>query len=148
MRLLTQTLLIVSSILFFSSCCTKMECTGADDLTQISFYGYANHELDTIHVFKFAKNSDFSSWVDSSTVIPQYTTTTDEYEKISFNETFDFNFDYKIELPSNQQIFTLTDFIIEVEKCNEGLLCSDEFQALKSYKVNGVKYSYSTLRID
>ena len=136
------------SILILNSCCTKKYCSGADDLDTIGFYGFNQQDLDTLVIKRYNKDSNFQNYLDSLFIEPEYFTSTTEYEIVHFTDKFTVDYDYKIEIISTKQSYTLTDFVVEKEKCNTGFMCSDYFNSLVSYKVNNNTQTYGFLRID
>lgn len=141
-------LLSLISILIVNSCCTKVHCIGADDLNDISFYGFNQQDLDTLVIKRYNKDSNFQNYLDSLFIEPEYFTSSTEYEMVHLTDKLIVDYDYKIEIISTRQTFTITDFIVEKEKCNTGFMCFDYYNSLGSYKVNGETQTYGFLRID
>lgn len=130
-------ILVVINLLTLSSCCTKKYCLGADDMDQIYFYNVVKENLDTVVVRKFAKNTDFSTLISSTTTTVTANVSNADFEIVILKEKLTVDFDYKVELPGNGQVFTISDFVVKKEQCNSGFMCNDYFNALESYKVNG-----------
>ena len=145
---LVSLMLLVVSLLAFSSCiCTKKYCLGADDMDQVYFYNNMIENLDTVVVKKFAKNTGFATMISSSTTITVNFSKTTNFEIVVLNEKLTTDFDYKVELPGNGQVYTVSDFVVKKERCNSGFMCNDYFNALESYKVNGKSASGAILAL-
>lgn len=145
---LLRGLVYLSSILIFTSCCTKKECVGSDDINSIRFYGFDEQDLEGVVIKRYAKGAGFQSVIDSVVIVVEYSMANTTYQEVNLTNDVPFEYDYRIEVTGINQSFTMTDFVIKEEECNDGLLCSDHFNVLDSYQVNGVIQNYGDLRIE
>jgi hypothetical protein len=129
--------LFIATLLAVSSCCTKKYCVGADDMNEIRFYNFAAADLDTVMVKRFAKSTGFVAELDSTTTLFYSYNSNNTMQIVQLTTALSVDFDYKVELASTGQTFTLSDFTVKQERCNTGFACNDHYTALVSYKVNG-----------
>lgn len=137
----------IATLLLPSACCTKMYCLGADDLNELDFYRFASTDIDTIIIKRYDRNVNLTLPIDSSTIITPSFYNESEYQVIYLIDRIDVNFNYKVIISSTGQTFTITDFVVKKEKCNTGFLCTDQYNSLESYTVNGVRQFLGQIRI-
>lgn len=135
--LLKSRLIIVLMAVVAGACCTKKYCIGSDDMSAIQFNNFLNSELDTITIQRFSKNSNFAAVMEETTVITSNFSQGSDFQQIQLPERLTIDYDYKVQLNSTGENFTISDFISQKEDCNTGFMCNDSYNALKSYLVNG-----------
>ena len=125
------------------SCCTKKKCSGIENLNEIHFYNFSEHEIDTVIIFSYQKNSSLP--VDSVSVSPKKL---DEFQSIIFTpKIIDFNLDYKITLEKSNKFFYITDFVLTKIECNKCAGSQDYYNNLGGYSINGQIKKESILKI-
>ena len=140
-------ILIIVSVVT-GSCCTNMYCIGADDMNYIQFNNFANSELDTITIQRFSKNSNFAAVLENITVITSNFSIGSNSQQIQLPVRLTVAYDYKVQLQSTGQNFTISDFATKKESCNTGFMCNDSYNALVSYSLNGKPRHIYQIEID
>jgi hypothetical protein len=120
-----------------SACCTKIQCVGADFITDISFFKFRPADLDSIAVSSFAKNTNFAIKIDSLITNAKQRYFGDTIYYAFMGKSLNLDADYRVIVLKTRQQFLIRDFDLRKEKCNTGFLCSDNYQVLVSYIVNG-----------
>jgi hypothetical protein len=131
------TILIALVTFGAGSCCTDKGCLGADNLDIIRFDHFEDDNLDTIVVMRFSKSTNFATTIDSTTVVNVNFSETTPFQQILLPVRLTTDYDYKVQLKSSGEVFTISDFTVKRESCNTGFMCNDSYNALESYKVNG-----------
>ncbi|HQE12479.1 MAG TPA: hypothetical protein PLQ78_07005 [Flavipsychrobacter sp.] len=147
MRNIALTFLMVGVLLGISSCCTKKRCIGADNIYEINFYNFSETNLDTITIISYAKNSNFSTIIDSS--VTQANKSGDYFSAYTIKK-INTALDYKIKLISTRQVYTLTDFEVKKVGCNSCFPYrpeSDFYNELNGYHLNKQRQTGSQIKI-
>jgi hypothetical protein len=147
MKNIIQTVLIVGLLLSINSCCTKKDCIGADDIYEIKFYNFQQAELDTLEIISYARNSNFTTIIDS---LVTHAYIEGDYFSAYANSKINTDLDYKIKSVSTGQVYKLTEFEIEKEGCNSCFPYrpeSDFYNRLNSYQVNGQRQTGGQIKI-
>jgi hypothetical protein len=139
-RSLSLYLLLIPAALL-SGCCTKKGCIGADNLDIIYFAGFENREeLTSIVIKEFEKESGFTLLLDSTAVTISDFNDLTEFQGILLPRKMSKDFDYRIELPEAGLAYDISDIASKRKTCdNGGFLCNDHYNALESYRVNGLE---------
>ena len=124
-----------------------MYCVGIDDMNEIWFYNFSQQDLDTIIIKRYNKNTNFQSVLDSLVTVTEDFSDRTDYQVIYLSDNLTIDYEYKVELVSTGQYFTISDFIVDKKKCNSGFLCFDYYNSLGSYKVNGETETCGILKI-
>lgn len=135
-KILLKAFIVVMAIAA-GSCCTKKYCIGADDMDYIQFNNFTNSELDTITIQRFSKNSNFATVLEDITVITSNFSEGSNFQHIQLPVRLTIDYDYKVQLNSTGDNFTISDFVSKKESCNTGFMCNDSYNSLESYLVNG-----------
>ena len=147
MNKILQYIFVFSLIIGLNSCCTKKDCGGVGDLYQIDFYNFTEGELDSLIIFRFKQNTNFTEKIDSSINIATWR---NNFYFLDLSEKFNFNFDYKIIDKKSGNIYKLNGFIMVKNECN---ICfpykpqSNTFYTLESYFVNGNLQNNNQIKI-
>lgn len=139
--------LLVLLTLLLSACCTKKECIGGDEIYEIAFYNFTGADLDTITIFRYHKNTGFQTVIDSFITSAE---PSGDYLSLYIYDRIHTSLDYKINIQSTGQVFTLTDFVMVKKVCNSTLIFETEcdyYTALESYRVNGKIHYESSIKI-
>lgn len=139
--------LIVIMAVAAGSCCTNKHCIGADDLESIQFNNFPTSELDTITIQRFSKNSNFTNAIEDIVVITSNFSDGSDLQRIQLPVRLTIDYDYKVQLNSTGDDFTISDFVSKKESCNTGFMCNDSYNSLESYSVNGNLVSTYQLEI-
>ena len=140
-------ILIILSVVT-GSCCTDMYCIGSDDMNYIQFNNFPNSELDTITIQRFSKNSNFATVMENTTVVTSNFSIGSNFQQIQLPVRLTVAYDYKVQLQSTGQSFTISDFATKKESCNTGFMCNDSYNALESYSLNGKSRHTYQIEID
>ncbi len=142
----TVFILFTIGILFgINSCCTKKDCVG--DIEQINFYNFDESELDTLFLYSYSKNTNFSLLIDSVEV--EGLVTSDHFVAY-LRHAIDTDLDYRIKLVSTGLVYTITGFEVEKKGCNTCFPYrpkSDLYKIVKSYYLNGEKQEGNKINI-
>lgn len=131
-------------ILAMSSCCTKKQCLGADDLYEIQLLNFAPSEVDSIAFETFSANSNFASKIDSSLTNARGRGFNDTDLIIFLPKKINTSHEYRVTILRTGQVYKLTNFATRKEECN----CpSDKYNVLVSYSVNGRRENSSSITI-
>lgn len=125
---------IVAVIIFLiatDSCCTKMYCVGVEDIN-IKLQGFSLQELEELTFVNTNQNDTLETFVDIQD---------EEGFFLRTNEQLNIENTYTIYFNSLSTSYNLSNFQTSKDKCNSGFMCRDFVYHLKSYHVNGVKYS-------
>lgn len=138
---------LILCILFgMNACCTKRGCENQIDFNEILFYNFTQQDLDTITIYSFNKNTNFSIPIDSFTTQGQ--PIGNHFQAYINTSTIDH--DYKIILVHTGEEYTLTNFQTEKYSCNSCFPYkpkSDYYYNLNNYKVNGNMQNGQTIEI-
>ncbi|MBI5541061.1 MAG: hypothetical protein HY951_13430 [Bacteroidia bacterium] len=140
-------LMLIFVVFNFYSCCTKKDCESAG-LYDIAFRNFNQNELDTIIIYSYSKNSNFTVLVDS--FITNGELNNSGYCYVYTKKSIP-DFDFKIILSNSGQIFNITDVNIEEKGCNTCFPYrprSDYYQVISNYKINGQTNYHSTVEIN
>ena len=140
-------ILIILSVVT-GSCCTDMYCIGSDDMNYIQFNNFPNSELDTITIQRFSKNSNFATVMENTTVVTSNFSIGSNFQQIQLPVRLTVAYDYKVQLQSTGQSFTISDFSTKKQSCNTGFMCNDSYNALESYSLNGKSRHTYQIEID
>ena len=147
MKNIVLTALTIGLSLGINSCCTKKDCTGADDIYEINFYNFSLEDLDTIILISYSKNTNFTTIIDSSVTKADLKA---DYFSAYTNHKLNTDFDYKIKLFSTLHVYTLTGFEIEKKGCNTCFPYrpeSDFYNKVSGYQINGQKQIGNQIKI-
>lgn len=142
--------IIISST--FMAC--KYECSDAE--ANISLVSYESAETDTIIVRKFAKNSSFTSLLDTFLLNRSTSSYRDMNDTLEIFSSFGTDhgivsrYDYEIYLPAINILYQVSEIVEDYQSMNQGLSCNKPgcLNRFISYKVNGqvtIANSYYTL---
>lgn len=126
-------IIIVSSLFLFSSCCTKefQICEGLDAVKRISFTNFNQSELDSVYLVSYTSNSNFQTKIDSVRIDSIIASTTaNTYQGILSSNMISSN-DYILYIKDLNKSYQVSHFKITLETCKR---CGD-----KSYKYNFLK---------
>jgi len=129
------------------SCCTDKYCIGSDDMDYIQFNGFPTSELDTIIIQRFSKNSNFATVIENTTIVTSNFSAGSNFQHIQLPVRLVVDYDYKLQLKSTGENFTISDFVTKKESCNTGFMCNDSYNSLESYLINGKLKSTYQLEI-
>lgn len=147
MKNILQYIFVFSLFIGLNSCCTKKDCGDEGDLYRIDFYNFTEGDLDSLIIFRFIQNTNFTEKLDSSINVANYT---NNFYYVDLSEKINFNFDYKIIDKKSGNIYELNNFIMDKRECN---VCfpykpqSNTFYTLKSYFVNGILQNENVIKI-
>ena len=130
---------LLSLLLMITSCCTKMDCDGVDEINEILLLNFSSTEVDTVIWMRFSKNSGFTIPVDSI-----ITTASERGTDLVLNlkNKLDVAYDYQMYLPATASNYRLSGFKVSTEGCNNCFPFrpqSDYYNKLSSYEVNAVR---------
>jgi hypothetical protein len=119
------------------ACCTKKDCEDAGVISEIEFYNFSQHDVDTIIVYSYIKNTNFAIPIDSFTT-QRCEGSGDPY--YAYTGILSFDKDYRIVLAGTGQAFTVSSIETEKHGCNTCFPYrpeSDYYIRMKSYLLNG-----------
>lgn len=142
----TNSIIFILIIFFLYSCCTKKDCDSIG-LEEIEFYNFNKNDLDTVIIYSYSKNSNFTMLIDSITThdksdLPDYDYV-NTYKIIS-------DYDFIIYLPNTGQTFKITAVNTEKKGCNTCFPYrpkSDYYNVISSYNLNGQPKFESQIKI-
>lgn len=135
-----------------SSCCTRMDCNGFEDESEVRFVGFEPHALDTVAMEVFSSGFDPASRLDSVTwAVENGLAPSDEF---TFFLRQDIEVGYALRFTlkgsGNGETFELNGFSVKREPCNTCFPyhpASDYVTRLESYLVNGVRFYNGALKV-
>ena len=131
-------IVIIALIISLSSCCTKQGCLTATDINWITFTGFQVSELDSIIIYSYTPNTNFTALVDSLTT--QSDENSGSLSHQIYMSNIIVNHDHLIYLPSTNDTFLLDNIIIETKGCNTCFPYTPEddlYDEIQSYSING-----------
>ena len=144
MRNIILYILTTGLLIAISSCCTKKNCGGFEDINKIQLLNFTPNDVDSIAFETFVSGSNFTDRIDNSFTNAHGRGTGDTTLFIFMPQNISKSHEYKITLLSTGQVYQLANFMIRKEECN----CpSDKYNVLDSYVVNGQKVYSNSLTI-
>ncbi len=134
--------ILILIAIFFTSCCTKKDCTDGFDEKTISLIGFTQLESESIFLASYSKDDNYKTLIDSVTLfVGDFNINTDGSVDLPALIDFTAKADYMLEFKNLAKSYRITSITTELKKCNSCFLAKDYYTALSSYEVNGVKQS-------
>lgn len=133
-------------LLLMSACeCTEEYCSDINDFKLVFFYDFSLEEIDSVTIYMYEHNSNFTDPIDSSFSFRSINTVRFLDLKIDITKA------YKLILNSTGETFTLSNFEISVKGCGQcGLLGRRDREKiidLASYEINGQRRKGAVIEI-
>ncbi|HVD99271.1 MAG TPA: hypothetical protein VNB90_13770 [Cytophagaceae bacterium] len=128
-------------LLVINSCCTKKKCASPN--YDVYFCSFTQADADTVIVFTYDPNSNYTNYTDSSMA-------SWENDTVVASCIADLQHNYKLRLPATGEEFYLDNFTTAKRACNDCFPYhpKSEYQEyLFSYQLNGKTIIDSELRI-
>lgn len=149
----TKLLIVVVAILFImfhlQSCCTMKGCLDNRSI-DISLEGFSFNEIDTIILYRFKKNTNFTDLVQTANMrVSLDYNNSNTYSASLINNSISIDYDYKIEIKHSNQLFFISNFRMKKNKCNLCLfgIRQDFYETIENFEVNGRINAGSKLNI-
>lgn len=132
-------ILLVVSMLLINACCTKeyQVCEGLDTIKSISFVNFTANELDSVYLISYELNTNFQAKIDSIQLDSIVPITSNNYKAILHND-LNHHADYMLFIKSSSSTYTISDFSIMQESCQQCGEKSYNYSYLISVAVNSV----------
>jgi hypothetical protein len=139
---------LIAAVLLFSSCCTKKECYDTVGFGFIVFHDFAEGELDSVMLYRYAKESGFTNLLDSVEldVIPNF-----GYSKADLDMLLIPTSNYEVVCYTINNSYKIENIRLEKKHCNSCFpykIKDDSFMSILGYTVNGQWINSSQLRIN
>lgn len=148
----TKLLILIVAILFImfhlQSCCTMKGCLDNRSI-DISLEGFSFNEIDTIILYRFKKNTNFTDLVQTANMHVSLDYSNNTYSASLINNGISIDYDYKIEIKHSNQLFFISNFRMKKNKCNLCLfgIRQDFYETIEDFEVNGQKNAGYILNI-
>lgn len=140
---------MVGFVLGINSCCTKKDCLGFNDISEIQLQNFALTDVDSITLETFMSSSNFTNRIDS-TFTSANKRSGDSNLIIFMPQHINESHDYKIKIMNTGLTYLITDIETRTETCNSCFpyqSSSDYYNVLDAYSVNGQMQNNSALVI-
>ena len=139
--------LLFAFLVGLNACCTQKKCTGSEEISEVDFYNFSQADLDNVTIISYVKNTNFGTFAESE--IAQASLSGDHFA-VYTHYNIGPSYDYKININSTGQVFTLTGFEIRKQDCNSCFPYtpdSDFYNTISAYLINGQKQSGNQIKI-
>jgi hypothetical protein len=136
-KLLVVTILILFVILHLQGCCTMKGCVDTRGVV-VSLSGFSPNEIDTITLYKFKKNTNFTDLIQVGDMRIS-SSSQGVFFAYPVNDYMSIDYDYKIEIKNMNRLFFISNFKMKRDKCNLCLfgIRQDFYESIENFEVNG-----------
>ncbi len=130
-------LCIIGIVLFIESCCTKVHCSGFEELNSIRFDNFSPGDMDSIYLAVYEHTPNGLVYIDSTADKTYINQTNSGSYYFYFDDDINVNRIYKLYLRPSNLSYTIDNFDTYEVTCNSCIAGSDNFPMLSSYSING-----------
>lgn len=139
-------LVLLSIIISFSACCTKVECVFPTGVS-IVFHGYEDSELDSLYITGYEKNTNNTTIGREEYIDSARTNRYDEPEENLKHYNLDADYDWVLRIGTDGETYRFHNYTFGEAKCNSCFIGSDKRPVISGFAVNGEYKNRATFDI-